>query len=775
MFRCHPLKWLWGLLPLGLLGLLVVATQREPIEQDLAARAQAALSAAGYEWAQPQFEARDAVIGGEATSEPQQREAQALLDRVFGVRVVEDRTTVLAQVSPYTWAAASREGALVLRGHVPSENVRKTVIGMAKAKFPNIRVEDRLKVAGGAGDTTSWLSGVSFGLEQLAQLNSGSVAFSDRDMSIVGQARDLGAYKSVKRAIYDQRPNGVVLASDKVTPPVVSPFIWGAELGAADGGQTLTLRGYVPDEASRAAVFTAAKSRFPKAAIVDQTVVAAGAPQDWQLATQYLISGLAGLRSGTADSKDTDLTVNGVAEDNVKADTVIAVLDRGTPKGYRLSRTIGFAKTLPPPLAVIAPYSFAAEKSGDGKGVIVLTGYVPNEATRAAIVARATALSPGATITDQLQLGAGAPSDFDRAIAERGLVGLASLDSGRLAVVDRALTLTGEIGDRAAKAAAEQAVTTGLPQGYVGSTTVRLVDRSDYQLEAEVDGRQWTLAGSVPDEALRDRLKAAAQRARPGVQIVDSLTVREGAPNGFGVAAERAIAQLGRLDQGSLAMAGQTVRMAGQTRDRLVFQSARETIAVGLPAGFTGTPDIRLIETAAPAVNVEELAAAVAAKAAKEAADREAARKAALEAEKAEAAKKAASLPGQDSAEKVAVDECQTLLNSILVSGTIEFAVDSAELRPESFATLLGLAHVANRCPDTRIEIGGHTDSDGSPTYNRALSQRRAETVVAFLGGEGVDARRLTAVGYGEDKPVADNASDEGKARNRRIEFVIAR
>jgi OOP family OmpA-OmpF porin len=71
------------------------------------------------------------------------------------------------------------------------------------------------------------------------------------------------------------------------------------------------------------------------------------------------------------------------------------------------------------------------------------------------------------------------------------------------------------------------------------------------------------------------------------------------------------------------------------------------------------------------------------------------------------------------------------------------------------------------------VEIGGHTDSIGSPQYNRSLSQRRADSVARYLSSQGVDPSHMTARGYGEDMPIADNGTEDGRAQNRRVEFKV--
>ncbi len=76
-------------------------------------------------------------------------------------------------------------------------------------------------------------------------------------------------------------------------------------------------------------------------------------------------------------------------------------------------------------------------------------------------------------------------------------------------------------------------------------------------------------------------------------------------------------------------------------------------------------------------------------------------------------------------------------------------------------------------CPGLKLEIGGHTDAQGSEGGNKALSQARAEAVLVALQGRRVDVSGMTAVGYGEGIPIADNGTEEGREANRRIEFVL--
>jgi len=104
----------------------------------------------------------------------------------------------------------------------------------------------------------------------------------------------------------------------------------------------------------------------------------------------------------------------------------------------------------------------------------------------------------------------------------------------------------------------------------------------------------------------------------------------------------------------------------------------------------------------------------------------------------------------------------------------IYFDVNKATIKPESNPALEDAAKILKENPDIRVEIQGHTDSDGSESYNLQLSERRAQSVVTYLVQNfGIAMGRLTARGYGESQPVASNSTPEGKQLNRRVEFVI--
>jgi outer membrane protein OmpA-like peptidoglycan-associated protein len=107
------------------------------------------------------------------------------------------------------------------------------------------------------------------------------------------------------------------------------------------------------------------------------------------------------------------------------------------------------------------------------------------------------------------------------------------------------------------------------------------------------------------------------------------------------------------------------------------------------------------------------------------------------------------------------------------VIDNIFYNTNSAELKPESRIIIEGFAAYLKLNPTIKVEIQGHTDNVGNPRDNEALSNNRAFSVKAVLEELGVDGKRITAKGFGPSKPIADNKTEEGRARNRRTEFMI--
>lgn len=106
-------------------------------------------------------------------------------------------------------------------------------------------------------------------------------------------------------------------------------------------------------------------------------------------------------------------------------------------------------------------------------------------------------------------------------------------------------------------------------------------------------------------------------------------------------------------------------------------------------------------------------------------------------------------------------------------SDKIMFGFDKSDLNDASKASLNNLVTILNKYPDTDIEIQGHTDNTGSASYNMSLSKRRATSVSNYLYSQGIASNRTTIKGYGESAPNYSNDTEESRAQNRRVEFLI--
>ena len=107
-----------------------------------------------------------------------------------------------------------------------------------------------------------------------------------------------------------------------------------------------------------------------------------------------------------------------------------------------------------------------------------------------------------------------------------------------------------------------------------------------------------------------------------------------------------------------------------------------------------------------------------------------------------------------------------------IISNGIRFDVNKATLRPESMGVINTIYQLMTEHPELKFSVEGHTDSDGDDAFNQKLSEQRAETVVNTLVQMGIDRSRMDSKGWGESKPISDNSTPEGKANNRRVEFV---
>jgi OOP family OmpA-OmpF porin len=132
--------------------------------------------------------------------------------------------------------------------------------------------------------------------------------------------------------------------------------------------------------------------------------------------------------------------------------------------------------------------------------------------------------------------------------------------------------------------------------------------------------------------------------------------------------------------------------------------------------------------------------------------------------------------PGTPAGVKVDATGCPiTVLDAGATSWTfnnINFEVSKADIKPASYGILDEIATALGANPQLKVVVEGHTDNTGARAFNMELSKRRAQAVVDYLVGKGVSPSRLSARGYGPDRPIADNATQLGRSKNRRVQFT---
>ncbi|MEZ5817940.1 MAG: OmpA family protein [Hyphomicrobiaceae bacterium] len=714
--KCKPWRWLWGLIPILMLGWIAILGEREHIEADLTSRTTTVLERSGFGWASVQFEGRDAVLSGRAIEESDPPKAVAAALDTMGVRVVDNRATLVDTVASYEWTALRKDNRIRVNGSVPSDKSRRDVIGMVKANFPSLDVDDRMRLARGAPPVDVWLGGVGFGLKQLALLREGRIDLENTSISVSGTALDARSYRAVKAALSGQLPQGIRLKNEAVRPPTASPYVWSAERH----GKEIALAGHVPNDGVRDEFMRAARRAVPGAKIVDRLEPAFGAPARFVEVASALLEQLGRLESGTAKIRDQVATLNGVAETAEQANQVKVAMAEGVLIAFRTSGQIRHRE---PVIRTISPYETSAVVEA---GSIVLSGYVPDEKARDAVAALARQRFAGLEIRDDLQIGAGQPPGWERCV-EVGLDALRKLGNGRAALTGRRLQLSGTTDAEALAQSLPASVRT--EAGSSCDTEVRLTldlaaiqQREAARRKAEDDARQAQLAKQNEEE--RARLEAERQRSEEAKKLQTEVERR---------------------------------RIEDEERRRAEAAAAQQA-----------DEERRRAEAAAAQQADEERRRAEAAAA--QQAEEERRRAEAEERAKADADRLAKLTPTE---KKKVVDFCQDALSRVVREGIINFNRASFDLDPASYPTLNKVADAANRCPALVVEIEGHTDSEGTPERNKRLSDRRANAVREYLSRAGVEPSRLEAIGYGETRPIAPNDTASGRAMNRRIEFTV--
>lgn len=350
---------------------------------------------------------------------------------------------------------------------------------------------------------------------------------------------------------------------------------------------------------------------------------------------------------------------------------------------------------------------------------VTLYGNAPLPAAKARLMDAARAMAGSTEVLDKTGMARGAPPKFENA-ATLLIDQVGKLKEGKVWLSDTTVNLNGmarELGYRESILAALK----NLPEGYtIGENAIRA---PPYVFNANKDpvGNTITLGGYVPDNNVHAAIVAAVGRKFFNEKVVDNLKASAGAPQGFQQAAIQALGALSRVSTGSLSLSDKDVKISGDALFDVAAQQIRDGLGGELPQGWKLNADISV----------------------------------------------------KPSASAVDPTVCQQLFSELLGKARIRFESGRATIDQDSRGLLDRLIATALRCPTANIEVAGHTDSDGDAAANMSLSEKRAQAVADYLVQAGLPNTRLKAVGYGSTKPVAPNDDDDGKAKNRRIDFVV--
>lgn len=496
--------------------------------------------------------------------------------------------------------------------------------------------------------------------------------------------------------------------------PDVAPAIIPPQLEILKSRDDLILSGALADPAMAAALDgDAALLRY------------GAAPFDaaWPATAAHLNRLAGALSHARITLSEGEIIVVGLAETDAARRALAPVIDQLSSLGWRVTTRID----APPP--VLAAFRLTVAKSPDGAEI----------ACAAASTADAATIEAAAR--DQLgartrcAIGAGAPDAAWPRAAAAVFAALAPADAAEAVLTGKALTLTfapPTTAEAAARAQATLAAT--LPAGYraiVDDSALAAppVGAAAFSLSIDWPGgaAPVAIASTQSGGGLKRAEASLAAYARalfPGAAT--TFDARDGAPppQDWRRAARVALEALSLLKRGQVRISGDTLTLSGAAARAADIRRAHDALAA---AGPDWRIDTRIAYDPAPLAAAQPLP------------------------------------PGR----------CAAAVSEAVATAPISFQPASATLTPTGEATVQRIAAILTRCEGARFEIGGHTDAQGSEGGNLALSRARAEAVLTALIAAKAPPGRLVARGYGEARPIADNATAVGRALNRRIEFTL--
>lgn len=444
-------------------------------------------------------------------------------------------------------------------------------------------------------------------------------------------------------------------------------------------------------------------------------------PDHWDAAVSFAVAAAEQMPRAKIAVTPGRVEITAVTNGQAEKTRLEQALSLALPAGVVLATHI----TAPRP--VIAP--FVLEIAREPEGTTLTRCSADTIPSRDAILAAAA--EAGVAGTPGCEVGLGAPSPQWAAAAVAGIEALAALPAGRLTITDTQVVLDAPAQAAEGFAAARDRLAQALPRSFALTVTLAPPAPGDpaaadgpLQLLVSAGPQGVRLQGAVPDERMGAAL-ASLVAARLGPADAAGLAVRGDTPPGWAARGMAAVEALDVLDRGTATVTPALIALDGTTGNPAAAAEIAARLGMRLGAGAAYELALSYDPRLDPASDLPD---------------------------------------GQ---------QCVDALNTAMQQAEIGFEPNRAALAGEVGPSIAALAGRLEPCSDFRIEVGGHTDSQGSAEFNRKLSADRARAVITALAEAGADTRHLTAVGHGADRPVATNATPEGREANRRIEFRL--
>ena len=507
----------------------------------------------------------------------------------------------------------------------------------------------------------------------------------------------------------------------QATESIVAPR-FSAEILRNDSG--ISVIGLIPASTDRGEILAQLETLAGDLPVTDLLETADYVPPPgWEDALGFALTALSALPRSKLSVDAGQIDITAIADSAEEKAELEAQLERRVPPALRMALDIAA------PRPVITPFTLRYVLDDQGGRFDACSAQ--DEMAEARILYAAT--QAGLTGTAECTIGMGVPTPRWAEAAEQALGALAELGAGSVTFSDADVTLAAVQGTPQAlfdRVVGE--LENSLPEVFALYATLPPPEDATVEGPPEFTATLSPeglvqLRGRLSDAALRDLADSYAKARFGSASVYTAARVVEGLPADWPVRVLSGLEALSKLENGVLRVTPDSVAVQGITYNDAANAAIASLLSDKLGGAERFEIDVVYREPPPPS-----------------------------------------DIPPTP-------EECEAGLAQIMTEGRITFEPGSATITASSLDTMNAIADLLDACGDIRIEIQGHTDSQGREIMNEQLSQARAQSVLNELRARRILTTNFTAKGYGETQPIADNGTEEGREANRRIEFRLIR